>query len=258
MLNKILTKLGYTLQNLDVLNSFPYKKSYQTNNCEFDLWIADKTAQAWYDQGFEDNKEELGIISSMLEPNDHVLEVGVHYGFFATFIASHLKEGSYLGVEMQPKAAMYAQSNLGLNRFTNARVINSAGGKESGEIDYVPNINGNASVARGNQTGFKIPVTSIDDIIAKEGPKTFLKVDVEGHEIEVLKGAKNSLKSFSKIAIEIHNTMLSKAQVKELVELISIEDYKGKMFIRPNYQLEEIDVDKIINSPEIVNLFIWK
>ncbi|MBL4707148.1 MAG: FkbM family methyltransferase [Flavobacteriales bacterium] len=258
MLNKLITKLGYSLRKLDALNSFPYKKSYNSNNVKFDLWIADETASEWYDKGFEDNKEELGIISSMLDSGDKVLEVGVHYGFFASFISAHVTKGKYLGIEMQPKAAMHAQANLSLNEFPNARIINSAGGRESGEIDYVPNINGNSAVSKGGNTGFKIPVLSIDEIISKEGQMNFLKIDVEGHEIEVLKGAKNSLKNFSKIAIEIHNTMLSKAQIKELVELLSIEDFKGKMFIRPNYKLEEIDIEKIIHSPEIVNLFIWK
>lgn len=258
MINKITSKLGFNIQRLRKLNSYPYKRKFTYKETSFNFWIADETAKKWYDVGFNNNLVELEILDQMIDKSDNVLEIGVHYGFFASFIASKINEGRYLGVEMQPKAAMYTQANLKLNGFFNAEIINAAGGSQVGEISYNPHLNGNAIPSKNDKGQFDIPVITIDEIIEREGGFNFLKIDVEGFELEVLKGGRKKLSQFNKIAIEIHNNLLKKNELNELIEILNINSFDGKMFMRPDYKLENIDVDKIIKSNGIVNLFLWK
>ena len=192
----------------------------------------------------------------MIQPEDRVLELGVHYGFYASFISNHLKGGAYLGVELQPKSAMYAHSNLSLNGFKNSQILNAAAGSKKGVISYEPFQNGNANVSKNTETKFKMDVVAADDLAQEYGDFTFLKIDVEGFELEVLKGAKKLLSKKPKLAIELHNPFLSKQEIIDIFELIDTENYEGQMFIRPSYQMEKFDKDKAIKSENIVNIFL--
>jgi FkbM family methyltransferase len=62
-------------------------------------------------------------------------------------------------------------------------------------------MNENSSVARTTEMR---TVATLDSLpIALEGKNNFLKIDVQGYELEVLKGAANSLKAFEAILLEV-------------------------------------------------------
>jgi hypothetical protein len=53
-----------------------------------------------------------------------------------------------------------------------------------------------------------------------------MKIDVEGHELQVLKGSKNSLrkKLISKLVIEVHASCLNK--LPEITQILKRYEYK--------------------------------
>jgi hypothetical protein len=69
-------------------------------------------------------------------------------------------------------------------------------------------------------------MTCLDEY--KQLNPTFLKIDVEGFEVQVLQGAKQVLSTRPKLAIEIHTDILSKygTNVQDLLRLIDLENYK--------------------------------
>ena len=58
---------------------------------------------------------------------------------------------------------------------------------------------------------------------------TFIKIDVEGYEFEVLKGARKILETTPKILLEIHTEQLFLygTSVKDLFDLIDLSRYKN-------------------------------
>lgn len=267
MINKVLNKLGYSIQNNQYQLVYPYKRKYHILDTEFDFWIPDSTGKQWYDHDLWNQAVELMTIKEMLNPNDSVIEFGVHYGFFAVFISKNLNEfGQYLGVELLPKAAMYSQAQLNLNHFnSNCYVINAAGAETNKKIDCRYDDGGNAFIKRSDEASLMIDAVTGDSLLKQQGKVNFLKIDVEGYEVQVLEGCKEILKYLPKIAIELHLDSITKYQrvVDDVFKLIPIEKYEGKYFWNSGGDYISPDSHTLINlnlnefpTNGIVNLFL--
>jgi len=267
MINRVFNRLGYSIQNNQEISRFPYKKRYNFLDTEFDFWIPDSTGKQWYDHNFWEQAVELITIKEMLDANDSIIEFGVHYGFLAVFICKNLNEfGKYLGVELLPKAALYSQAQLSLNNLNSTcRVINAAGAETNKKIYCRYDDGGNAFIKRSNDESLIVDAITGDSLLEEQGKVDFLKIDVEGYEVQVLEGCKEILKSLPKIAIELHLESITQYQrvVDDVFKIIPIENYEGKYFwnsggdyIRPDsHKLTNFDLNKFPKDG-IVNLFL--
>lgn len=87
-------------------------------------------------------------------------------------------------------------------RFPSCSVIHSAVGEQNGEVDFAIQIDrsGFSSIASGSQgqTGSRVrvsrvPLGRLDDLLAGHGSPNFVKIDVEGAELGVLRGADRAI-----------------------------------------------------------------
>ena len=78
---------------------------------------------------------------------------------------------------------------------------------------------------KGEKNLVKVDMVKLDSYF-KIKP-TFIKIDVEGYEYEVLKGAKKILKTRPKLEIEIHTDDLPKynTKVDEILKSIDLSNY---------------------------------
>ena len=93
---------------------------------------------------------------------------------------------------------------------------------------------GGASVENPGSSGecdeFDIKVTTLDSYLNRESRNNlgFIKCDVEGHELDVIKGSINSIKEGApKILIECHDAVNENCDTFELLESLN---YKGFFF----------------------------
>ncbi|MEO6728482.1 MAG: FkbM family methyltransferase [Candidatus Dojkabacteria bacterium] len=90
----------------------------------------------------------------------------------------------------------------------------------------------------------------------------FLKIDVEGNELEVLKGGLNILKTLKpKILIESEERHVGQAKVKEVFELLKNLGYQGRFIKDEDYiPLAEFNFEKHqkINQKPYCNNFIFE
>ncbi len=267
MVERILNKLGLTkIPKTTPTLYFPYKKGLKMLGTTFDFWIVDETGKQWYDHDFWDNAIEIKQLKELLNPNDNVLEIGVHHGFTACFISKNLNQnGKFLGVELSPKSALYAQAQLKLNNLgTNCTILNAAASDKEGIINFNNAENGNAMV-NINNSNYSIKAVTGDNLINEMGKIDLLKIDVEGFEVNVLEGCRKILSSLPKIALEIHLDSIPQygASVSDIFRLIPIERYKGKYFwnpgtqyIRPDsHELKDFDINTLPKTG-IINLFL--
>ena len=133
-----------------------------------------------------------------------VLDVGANVGEYALLAAlSTGPTGRVLAVEPNPEMVQRLLRNVEWNRISNLDVLPVAlGSLEMLGTLTVPNgrpflgtMNGDAFANDEPTTSYKVPVTRLDDLLSKKDRRRLavVKVDVEGWELEVLQGGRETL-----------------------------------------------------------------
>jgi FkbM family methyltransferase len=158
--------------------------------------------------------EVVEMIKQQVTAGMRVLDLGAQSGFYSLLFSKLVgPSGSVVAFEPLPANYRLLEENLNLNRITNVTVERSAVADRSGEISFdfpvdEPSLVAGPVLESDNQGTFRVPSISIDDfIVQRRTPVHFIKMDVEGAEGMVLRGAKRTLEEFHPIlAIELHFT----------------------------------------------------
>ena len=140
-----------------------------------------------------------------------ILDIGANLGAYSIPLAKSVQEIGGKVIAFEPQRIVYYQlcANIILNRLDNYYAIYSAVGESNGEIeipeiDYESNANvGAFSIDKkyrelhgieGSMKKINTKVTLVNlDSLEIEKPPALIKIDVEGFELAVLKGAVNFL-----------------------------------------------------------------
>lgn len=192
----------------------------------FEFLLGDATGRDWYAGQDEMSPELTFTRDRMVAPGDVVLECGAHHGFTTLLIAHWMGEGGRLvAFEASPLSAAILRQNVERNHLHDRITIEAkAVGAGPGTLTFTEESNAVALTGRGSQ-GVRVPVVGLDQY-ASLAP-TLVKLDVEGFEIEVLKGATQVLRRRPKLAIEVHVDMLRRYghSADELFRYVPPEEY---------------------------------
>lgn len=143
----------------------------------------------WYDL------EAALLVEALVQEGDRVLDVGANYGHFSLAAAKAVgPSGSVVSLEPNPKAFARLSIHLVLNGLSWVEAKNIGVSDTEGRLALsVPSINsGEATFGASKYEDvfvIEVPVQRLDDIASHEKVH-FLKIDVEGFEVHVLRGAK--------------------------------------------------------------------
>lgn len=152
-----------------------------------------------------------------------VLDVGANFGYYSLLIASATRDRATIhSFEPNPASLESLQENIRLNGFQNIHVHNLALSDQSGTLDLLVPTGGNEGLGhlRGQETVppqrpeevIPVQTQTLDEFVKSHGVDRldFIKMDVEGAEAMVLKGAGDSLRRFRPLMmIEINPEALA-------------------------------------------------
>jgi FkbM family methyltransferase len=249
-LETIKTMLGFEIQ-VDPLND--------THGLEHELY---------YKGTYE--KATMHVIHSCLKEGDTFIDVGANIGVVSLYASICVgNSGSIWAFEANPATVKLLEDNIALNKFTNIKIYEYALGAQEGTGEIYPetveNNRGAASMLKreGQSTvKFDIVIKKLDDVIGDTKPK-LIKMDVEGWELEVLKGSKNILSGTDapilivECFMDRENTIGSPSEIFKFIK--STNDYlvyKSDMGKDRLSRLEEVksveelpDMDNIVCVP---------
>lgn len=153
--------------------------------------------------------ETVRLLLSMLKPGDTFLDIGGHFGQYA--VSAGIKvgpTGRVVTFEPGPIQVEYLRRNVELNALTNVTVANLALSDTPGELGlHVPSLVdiGKSQLVDPNadSQAVRVPVTTLDDYCQTHGIDRIdlMKVDVEGAEFGVFRGAARVMREFPPKAI---------------------------------------------------------
>ena len=167
-----------------------------------------------------------------LRPGDTVWDVGANVGFYTEQFAKIVGDGGKV-IAFEPVPSCYDQMAKLVGSMPNVRMVKAGLGSSSGTLTFDV---GSADVTLGRVVeggaaapGAKLlhlPVYTGQDAVAKENlpAPTFVKVDVEGFELEVLSGMASLLRepSCRNVFVEIHFGILAKRGLSKAPDEIVI------------------------------------
>ena len=136
----------------------------------------------------EYSKLELALIESFLSPDSIVLDVGAHIGALTIPISRMCKK--VFAVEPQAEVVEVLKKNLTLAGVTNVEIFPFALGFENSQKSYTPNPYSMGSIRMEDTGDRSAQVVPLDDLGLES---TFIKIDVEGMELEVLAGGQKTI-----------------------------------------------------------------
>jgi FkbM family methyltransferase len=143
----------------------------------------------------------------------HLFDIGASYGVFS-FAAAHFG-GTAVAVEPSPMATRLIKLQSHLNGFDkNVRIVQACAGDTEGEVEMLSSgvfSDGYFRIAPGRSSRelTKTRAVTIDNLVGEFGPPTHIKIDVEGYEGAVIRGAKRTLTGLAPLLfLELHNEMI--------------------------------------------------
>ena len=148
---------------------------------------------------------DMMFVLHVLRRGDLFLDIGANVGAY-TVLAAGVCKSSVLAFEPDPKTIIDLERNIEVNGLENlATVHNVALGATEGEISFTVGLDTVNRVVRERGTHYQlVRQRSLDSVLGDlEFNTAFAKVDVEGYEEEVLRGAEHFLAKQSVKAIEL-------------------------------------------------------
>jgi FkbM family methyltransferase len=171
------------------------------------------------------------------QEGDVVVDIGAHLGRYSIIGSKKVKfKGKVISIEANPNVFDLLSKNIKLNELKNVILLNCAAYSKKKKINFYLHKNANlvnnhyGTVMDGidefSNKGFnkviEVEANTLDEILfennIEKNTVRWLKIDVEGAEFEVLKGAKNLLSESTKLSIliEIHNLSKGNNYFKEI------------------------------------------
>jgi FkbM family methyltransferase len=154
----------------------------------------------------------LAFFDFVLRPGDVAVDAGANIGLMTIHAARLVgSAGAVVAIEPHPVYFSRLVENANLNRLTNIHAYQVAAGPGTAvrELFDVPSVNiGRSSLivpSEDFQSVGMVPVRRLDDVLSGLGIEQvrLLKIDVEGFEVEVLRGAEATLAKEPLVCMEV-------------------------------------------------------
>ena len=189
---------------------------------------------------------EIEIIKQLVKPFDVVIELGSNIGSHTVPIAQLVPEGLVYAFEPQNIIFENLCANISINSLTNCICEKFALSDNNNEILCAPNSdflkleNFGASVLEKSKNNFNysVPVETLDNKFSDLQRLKLLKMDIEGMELNALKGGENLIKRTQPF-LYLENDGKGENS-KKLIEYLCNLDYKLywhriRMFSKNNF-----------------------
>lgn len=174
---------------------------------QFKMWITPRFHEAYESGSYEDLMSNL--LYNLASQTDLFIDVGAHYGYFTLLIGTANPQCKILAYEAAPENYEILRRNLDLNKLDQVLAFQRAISNRPGRALF------NISTASDNCSFIEHPATpslgqievetiTLEQVLSSTPfTKAIIKIDTDGHELQVLEGAEAVLSASDDIQLII-------------------------------------------------------
>lgn len=176
---------------------------------------------------------------SVVQPGDVVVDVGAYKGGYTYWMRDAVgSSGRVFAFEPQAELAERLRRTVEAFGWENVSIHRTALSDRAGSAPlYVPGRSSPRASLEWERVGARsdeVEVERLDDVLEANGLMervTFVKVDAEGHELAILRGAARTLTTARpRLIVECEERHTDAHSVAEVVEYLSRVGYAGTLF----------------------------
>ncbi len=212
---------------------------------------------------YRDQKVELAAIRSAIRPDSIAVDVGANKGSYLYWLARWTPAGQAVAFEPQDELALYLETAATMLKLNNIVIENKGVSDKPGQLElYRPGgrVTPGASFSRrfANREDCEHltkEVVTLDSYFPADASVSVIKVDVEGLELQVFKGATRILEQSSPLLVfECENRHLEEGTVDSVLRFLSARGYDGH-FVHRNRLIPARQFDAAVHQKEVGDRF---
>lgn len=196
---------------------------------------------------------------SLISGNNLVfIDIGANVGYYTLKLSTKFSNCKILAIEAEPETFKILSKNCELNNLQNTKLLNLAVAEKNGivKLSRSKTHSGTSSIVskqNSNEDIISINCSTLDSLLNKSYENIdWIKIDVEGSELNVLNGAIQTLKITKNILIELHEEILNQnnQSYKEIIYILEQNGFQittfNKYWNSKTSQNQELKSDYIL------------
>jgi FkbM family methyltransferase len=245
--NPILNKLNLNFSSLFIKlmkanGNVDYENNFfivtKINGCKMSLDLYKPTQRSIY-CAYKYERKITNLVSKILNNEDVFIDVGAHVGYYSLLAAKKMGANGIV-IAFEPNVDNYKilEHNVNLNEFSQIKLYKIGLSDYDGEAQFYinPFNDGGSSLTKFDYKALKIVKINVEklDTFLNDIPLNkidLIKIDVEGHQMNTLRGMEHTLQKFHPKIIVEFNDSVSKTEIINYLstlnysECINLDEY---------------------------------
>lgn len=164
--------------------------------------------------------------------NPFIIDCGANIGLSVIYFKQLYPNSEILAFEPDPFINNYLVENLSINNFNNVTIVNKGLWDEDGYASFISEGSDSGKISNSfhsresinEKETVKIEVVRLSKYLIKE--VDFLKIDIEGAEVKVIKEIENQLHLVKRIFIEYHSFKNKPQELNTILKVLSDQGFR--------------------------------
>jgi FkbM family methyltransferase len=180
-------------------------------------------------------------------PNPRIIDGGGYVGFSALYFLGEYPKAQLTVFECDPQVLETLKKNLAIHYDRNIEIVNAALTAKNGEATFYRSGDDAGSLYQATSESFQVQCVSLRPWLEK-GEVDFLKLNIEGAEMEVLASCADLLHNIREMVVEFHSFAGQPQRLQELLNtlttagfryLINHFDYESNLAAKPPFKISQ-------------------